>query len=82
MMLDRDDLRGMSLADLLEQLEKGRVGYTDAMDWLRIESLNELVEIMHLNGRSMPGHRPMTIARETRILLRQIMKPIAPKAAE
>ena len=82
MMLDRDDLRGMSLAQLLAQIEKGRVGYTDAMDWLHIESLNELVEIMHLNGRSMPGHRPMRISKETKALLKQICRPVPKQAAE
>jgi hypothetical protein len=81
-MLDREDLRGLSLADVLEQVEKGKVGYAAVMDWLHITSLNELVEIMHANGRSMPAHRPMKIPAETRALLRQICRPMPKLAAE
>jgi hypothetical protein len=81
-MLNRDDLKGMTLSELLEAVERGRVGYGDAMDWLKIESLNELVEIMHYNDREMPGHRPMHIPPETRELLRRITRPLPREAAE
>lgn len=72
-MLDRDDLRGLTVAEVLETLEKGKVGYGAVMDYLRIDKLTELVEIMHFNGRQMPGHKPMTIRRETLDLLKQII---------
>lgn len=55
------DIRGCSLADVFKKLEKGKIGQGDAMRWLNIESINELVEIMHVNGRLMPGHRPMRV---------------------
>jgi hypothetical protein len=70
-----EDLKGCSLADVLEKLEKGKIGHSDAMQWLNIESLNELVEIMHANGRLMPGHQPMRVAPETSALLRAITRP-------
>ena len=69
------DLSGCSLADVLERLEKGRIGHAAAMAWLDIDSLNDLVEIMHVNGRLMPGHQPMRVSPETRALVRSIMRP-------
>jgi hypothetical protein len=47
------------------------------MEWLNIESQDELVEIMHVNGRLMPGHQPMRVAPETRALVRAITRPAA-----
>ncbi len=75
-----DDLAGCSLADVLEKLEKGKIGHRAAMDWLNIESLDDLVETMHVNGRLMPGHQPMRVAPETRALVRAITRsaPIMP----
>ncbi len=70
-----EDLKGCSLADVLDKLEKGKIGHRAAMAWLNIESQNELVEIMHFNGRLMPGHQPMRVAPETRALLRTIARP-------
>jgi hypothetical protein len=72
-----DDLKGCSLADVLERLEKGKIGHGAAMIWLNIESLDELVEIMHVNGRLMPGHQPMRVAPETSALVRAITRPAA-----
>jgi hypothetical protein len=69
-------LEGCTLADVLKKLEKGRIGHRAAMEWLNIESLNELVEIMHVNGRLMPGHQPMRVAPETRALVRAISRPV------
>ena len=71
-----EDLEGCTLADVLEKLEKGKIGHRAAMEWLNIESQNELVEIMHANGRLMPGHQPMRVAPETRALVRPISRPI------
>jgi hypothetical protein len=68
------DLEGCSLADVLEKLEKGKIGHSDALQWLNIESLNELVEIMHVNGRLMPGHQPMRVSPETIALVRAITR--------
>ncbi len=72
-----DDLKGCSLADVLERLEKGKIGHGAAMTWLNIESVDELVEIMHVNGRLMPGHQPMRVAPETSALVRAITRPVA-----
>ena len=72
-----DDLRGCSLADVLERLEKGKIGHSAAMQWLNVDSLDELVEIRHANGRLMPGHQPMPVSPETRELVRRITRPIA-----
>jgi hypothetical protein len=77
-----DDLKGCSLADVLEKLEKGKIGHAAAMAWLNIESQNELVEIMHVNGRLMPGHQPMRVSPETQALVRSISRLLAsPKAS-
>ncbi len=72
-----EDLKGCSLADVLEKLEKGRIGHRMAMQWLDIDSLDELVETMHVNGRLMPGHQPMRVSRATRALVRAITRPAA-----
>jgi len=72
-----ETLKGCSLADVLEKLEKGKIGHRAAMEWLNIESQEELVEIMHVNGRLMPGHQPMHVAPETRALVRAVTRPAA-----
>jgi len=70
-----DELKkGDSLADVLEKLEKGKIGHRAAMEWLNVKSLGELVEIMHTNGRLMPGHQPMRVTPETRELVRRIFR--------
>ena len=68
-----DDLKGCSLADVLE---KGRIGHRAAMEWLNVTGHNALVEIMHLNGRLMPGPQPMRVSPETRALVRSIYRPV------
>jgi hypothetical protein len=67
-----DDLSECALADVLERLEAGKIGHKAAMDWLDVESYRELVEIMHLNGRQMWGHREMIVTPETLALINQI----------
>lgn len=69
-----EDLIGNSLAAVLEKLEKGKIGHRAAMEWLDIDSFDTLVEIMHANGRLMPGHQPMRVAPETRELVRRIFR--------
>ncbi len=69
-----DDLAGCSLADVLQRLEKGKIGHHAAMSWLNVTSYDDLVEIMHLNGRLMPGHQPMRVSPETRALVRSIFR--------
>ena len=69
-----DDLKGCSLADVLEKLEKGKIGHRAAMEWLNVTSYNDLVEIMHLNNRLMPGHQPMRVTAGTRALVRSIFR--------
>jgi len=73
-----DDLKGNSLADVLEKLEKVKIGHRAAMDWLNVKTYDTLVEIMHTNGRLMPGHQPMRVAPETRELMRRIFRPATP----
>lgn len=68
------DLKGCSVADVLEKLEKGRIGHAAAMAWLNVKSYDDLVEIMHHNGRLMPGHQPMRVRPETRALVRSIFR--------
>jgi len=72
-----EELQGCSLADVLEKLEKGKIGHRAAMEWLNVKSYNALVEIMHANGRLMPGHQPMRVAPETRALLPRIFRSAA-----
>ena len=71
-----EDLKGCSLADLLEKLETGKIGHRTAMGWLSVTSLDDLVEIMHVNGRLMPGHQPMRVTPETRALVRSVTRPL------
>ena len=70
-----DDLKGLSLSDVLERLEKGKIGHRAAMEWLNVEAYSALVDIMHANGRMMPGHQPMRVSPETRALVRSISRP-------
>lgn len=72
-----DELDGCSVADVLERLEKGKIGHRAAMEWLNVSSYGDLVEIMHVNGRLMPGHQPMPVSAETRALVRSIFRPTA-----
>ena len=80
-MIPDDELKGLSLADVLELLEAGRIGHRAAMEWLDIESYHRLVEIMHYNGRRMPGHREMEVTQDTRDLLLSITHKLPKKAA-
>jgi hypothetical protein len=79
-MIDLDELKGCSLADVLEKLEQGRIGHRTAMAWLNVKSYDELVEIMHTNDRLMPGHQPMRVSPETRALVRSIFRQQATRA--
>ncbi len=64
----------MTLAEILDKLERGRIGHSEAMCWLGIDSIEELVRIVHFNGWRMPGHIPMKISPESRALLRQVTR--------
>jgi hypothetical protein len=77
-----EDLKGLGLPRVLELLEKGKVGHGAVMEYLAIDSLQRLVDIMHANGRQMPGHRPMPIRREALQILKQITRPASKQAAE
>jgi hypothetical protein len=68
----------MTLAEMLDRLEHGKIGHAEAMRWLGIESINELVETVHANGRQMPGHRATPLSPETRAVLRQVTKRLLP----
>jgi hypothetical protein len=67
----------MTLAELLDKLERGRIGHSEAMRWLGVDSYAALVEIVHANGRQMPGHRAAPVPAGTRALLRTMTRPIA-----
>jgi hypothetical protein len=64
----------VTLADMLLKLEKGKIGHGEAMRWLGVDNYTDLVRIVHLNGRRMPGHRSMKIAPRTKALLRQLIR--------
>ncbi len=64
----------MTLSDMLDKLERGRIGHAEAMRWLDVDSINALVEIVHANGRQMPGHRAVKIPQETRDVLRLVTR--------
>jgi hypothetical protein len=44
----------MTLADMLDRLERARIGHGEAMRWRGTDSINEVVETVHANGRQMP----------------------------
>ena len=71
-----EDLKGCSVADVLDRLERGKIGHSAAMAWFNVTSYAELVEIAHTNGRLMPGHQPMRVTPETRALVRSIFRPV------
>lgn len=71
-----DELEGLSVADVLELLERGKIGHKVAMEWLGLKSYNDLVRTMHYNGRMMPGHQPMIITRETQELVNSIVRRV------
>ena len=64
----------MTLAEMLDRLERGQIGHGEAMRWLGIDDLNTLVETVHANGRQMPGHRPMKLSAATLDVLRLAMR--------
>ncbi len=76
-MARNEDLEGLSLADVLARLEAGKIGHAAAMEWTGSKTYNDLVELMHLNGRRMPGHRDMVVTAQTRALLMSIIRPRA-----
>jgi len=71
----------MTLAEMLNKLERGQIGHSEAMRWLGVDSYAALVEIVHANGRQMPGHRARTVTEETRAVLRSVSKPIVAQAS-
>ena len=77
-MLDSEDLKGLSVADVLDLLENRKIGHRLAMDYFGFTRYDELVQTMHANGRIMPGHQPMRIAPETLALIRQITTKPSP----
>ncbi len=76
-MLTRDDLKGLSVADVLDLLEQHKIGHRLAMDYFGYSTYGDLVDTMHANGRTMPGHQPMHIAPETMAIIRRIVRPVA-----
>jgi hypothetical protein len=66
-------LRHKSVADVIEMLERGKIGHRLAMQYFRVEAYNDLVSIVHANGRRMPGHIPHKVSPETRAVLRRAL---------
>ncbi len=66
----------MTLADMLDKLERGWIEHSEAMRWLGVDSYAALVEVVHANGRQMPGHRAGAVTAETRALLRSVATPV------
>ena len=73
-MIDRHDLNGLSVADVLDLLEDHKIGHRLAMEYFGYTNYNDLVETVHANGRIMPGHQKMRIAPETMDLIRRITR--------
>ena len=73
-MLTRHDLKGLSVADVLDLLEDHKIGHRLAMEYFGYTKYEDLVDTMHANARTMPGHQPMRIAPETLDLIRQITR--------
>ncbi len=71
----------MTLADLLGKIERGQIGHAAAMKWLGVKSINELVAIVHANGRQMWGHRARAVSPETREVLRLVTRKQRSKKA-
>ncbi len=69
--MDKSDLAGLSVADVLDLLEEHKIGHRLAMGYFGYERYDDLVDTMHANGRIMPGHQRMRIAPETLELIRQ-----------
>ncbi len=69
----------MTLADMLDKLERGRIGHSEAMRWLGVDSYTALVEIVHANGRQMPGHRDRPVPEATRAVLRLATRGAVPR---
>jgi hypothetical protein len=74
MMQSIHELKGLSVADVLDLLEDHKIGHRLAMEYFGYERYDDLVDTMHANGRTMPGHQPMRIAPETMDLIRQITR--------
>ena len=84
-MLMSDDLKGLSVADVLDLLKQGKIGHRLAHEYFGYDRYDDLVQSMHAIGRIMPGHRPLRIAPETLELFRQIKRkssaePLTPPA--
>jgi hypothetical protein len=73
-MLDSEDLKGLSVDDVLDLLERHKIGHRLAMEYFGYERYDDLVQTMHANGRIMPGHQPMRIAPETMAIVRRIVR--------
>ena len=77
-MLTRDDLKGLSVADVMDLLEQHKIGHRLAMDYFGYTKYDDLVDTMHANARTMPGHQPMRIAPETQAIIKRITRAPAP----
>lgn len=69
-----EELKGLSVADVLDLLEAGKIGHRLAMEYFGYDRYADLVATMHANARTMPGHQPMRIAPETLALVRRITR--------
>lgn len=65
----------MTLAEMLDELERGRIGHGEAMRWIGVDSYNELVENRPLQRPADAVAPPDACASGTRSLLRQSTRP-------
>jgi hypothetical protein len=78
-MLSRDDLKGLAVADVLDLLEQHKIGQRLAMEYFGYTKYDDLLDTMHANARTMPGHQPMRIAPETMAIIKRIVRPVTPQ---
>jgi hypothetical protein len=46
-----------TVAEIVKAVSAGRLGFKEAIRRLHLNTYDELVETVHLNGYTMPGHR-------------------------
>ena len=61
----------LMVSDIIEAVAGGRMGHGEAMRRLNLDTYADLVETVHLNGRTMWAHRPVRPDARTKALLAQ-----------
>ena len=47
-----------TVAEIIDAVHRGTIGHKRAMTALRLNNYNELVDVMHANGKALWAHRP------------------------